>query len=221
MENKDENTGGRWLSDRLSTLQPNANWQPDTVRGLTQFREGRRLRRVKVRRRLSITIGLAAVVLVVLVFPMTRSLAERYATACVSLLGHLSNSGTTPAYTNVDHRKPAPAFTLADSDGRPVTLTDLRGKVGLIAFWTPNCEACDTEMSWFREFEQEYGKQQLVFLNHQAAQSGDAIVDSFGGLNAIPTALLIDKFGRIAVTHGGFCSRGEFETAIRALVNER
>jgi hypothetical protein len=75
-------------------------------------------------------------------------------------------------------------------------------------------------MSWFREFEQEYGKRRLVFLNHQAPQSGDAIVDSFGGLNAIPTALLIDKSGRIAVTHGGFCSRGEFETAIRALLNE-
>jgi thiol-disulfide isomerase/thioredoxin len=151
---------------------------------------------------------------------MTRSLAERYANACVSLLGHLSNSGTNPAYTNVDYRKPAPAFTLPGSDGRPVTLAGLRGKVVILAFWTPNCEACDTEMSWFKEFEQEYGKQQLVFLNHQAAQNGDTVVDSFGGVNAIPTVVLIDKSGRIAVTHGGFCSRGEFETAIRALANE-
>jgi thiol-disulfide isomerase/thioredoxin len=160
------------------------------------------------------------VLLVLSAFPMTRSLAERYATACVSLLGHLSNSGTNPAYTNVDQRKPAPVFTLADSAGRPVTLADLRGKVILLAFWTPNCEACETEMSWFREFEQQYGNHRLVFLNHQAAENGDAVVDSFGGLSAIPTALLIDKSGRIAVTHGGFCSRGEFETAIRALVNE-
>lgn len=219
MENRDENTS--WsLGNRLSTLQPNANWQPDTTHGLAQFREGRRLRRLRVRRRLSIAVGFAAVVLVVLAFPMTRSLAERYATACVSLLGHLSNSGTNPAYTNVDQRKPAPAFTLADSAGRLVTLADLRGRVVLLAFWIPNCEACETEMSWFREFEQEYGNQRLVFLNHQAAQSGDAVADSFGGLSAIPTALLIDKSGHIAVTHGGFCSRGEFETAIRALVNE-
>ena len=219
MENKDENTG-RWLRDRLSTLQPNANWQPDTVRGLTQFREGRRLRRLRVRRRLSIAIGFAAVVLAVSAFPMTRSLAERYATACLTLLGHLSNSRTNPAYTKVDYRKPAPAFTLPDSAGRSVTLADLRGKVVLLAFWTPNCAACETEMSWFREFEQEYGKHRLVFLNHQAAQSGDDVVDSFGGLNAIPTALLIDKSGCIAVIHGGFCSRGEFEAAIRALLNE-
>ena len=209
-----------WLSDRLSTLQPNVNWQPDTTLGLAQFREGRRLRRLRVRRRLSIAIGFAVAALAVLAFPMTRSLAERYATACVSLLGYLSNSGSDPAYTNVDYRKPAPAFTLADSVGQPVTLADLRGKVVLLAFWTPNCAACETEMSWFREFEQEYGKHRFVFLNHQAAQTEDAIVESFGGLNAIPTALLIDKSGRIAVTHGGFCSRGEFETAIRALLNE-
>src|SRR5215471_1578000 len=113
MENKEVDTS-RWLSDRLSTLQPNANWQPDTAHGLSQFREGRRLRRLRVRRRLSIAIGFAAVVLVALVFPMTRSLAERYATACVSLLGHLSNSRTNPAYTKVDYRKPAPAFALPD-----------------------------------------------------------------------------------------------------------
>jgi len=219
MENKDENTG-RWLSDRLSTLQPNANWQPDPVRGLTQFLERRRLRRVRVRRKLAIGIAFTAVVLVLSAFPMARALAERYATACMSLLGHLSNSVTNPAYTNVDYRKPAPAFTLPDSDGRQVTLADLRGKVVVLAFWSPNCTACETEMSWFREFEQEYGNHRLVYLNHQAAQSGDAVVDSFGGLSAIPTAFLIDKSGRIAVTHGGFCSRGEFQTAIRALVNE-
>ena len=219
MENRDENTS-RWLNDRLSALQPNASWQPDTIHGLEQFRERRRLRRARVRRRVLIAIGFAAMILAVLAFPMTRSLAERYATACVSLLGHLSNSGTNPAYTNLDYRKPAPTFTLADSVGQSVTLAGLRGKVVLLAFWTPNCAACDTEMSWFRVFEQVYGKQRLVFLDHQAAQSGDAFADAFGGLNAIPTAFLIDKSGRIAVTHGGFCSKSEFQTGIQALLNE-
>jgi peroxiredoxin len=218
MENKEVDTS-RWLSDRLSTLQPSAIWQPDTAHGLSQFREGRRLRRLRVRRRFSITIGFAGMVLAGLAFPMTRSLAERYATACVSLLGHLSNSGN-PTYTNLDYRKPSPAFTLADSAGRPVTLADLRGRVVVLAFWIPDCAACETEMSWFREFEQEYGEHRFVFLNHQASQSGDAIVDSLGGLNAIPTALLIDKSGRIAVTHGGFCSKSEFQIGIRALLNE-
>lgn len=220
MENKAENAS-RWLSDRLSKLQSSANWQPDTAHALEQFQEARQLRRVRGRRRLSITITFAAVVLAALVVPATRSLAERYANACVSLLGHLSNSGTNSAYTDVEYRRPVPAVALADSAGGAVALADLRGRVVLISFWTPNCAACETEMAWFRQFEQEYGKQRFIFLNHEAAHSQDAIVDLFGGLTAIPTALLIDKSGRIAVTHGGFCSRGEFETAIRALLNER
>lgn len=31
--------------------------------------------------------------------------------------------------------KPAPDFTLKDLDGRPVVLSDLRGKVVLLAYW--------------------------------------------------------------------------------------
>jgi peroxiredoxin len=213
MENNDVN-------ERLSKLQPNAEWEPSVANGLMQFREGRRVHRIRARRKMGIAIGLAVTVLAGLAFPVTRGLAERYATACMSLVGYLSYSGIYPAYTNIDYRKPAPAFTLTDSKGRSISLSGLRGKVVLLAFWIPNCEACETEMSWFKQFEQEYGKQRFVFLDHQAAQGADALVDSFGGLSAIPTALLIDKYGRIAVTHGGFCSRGEFETAIRALLNE-
>jgi peroxiredoxin len=32
-------------------------------------------------------------------------------------------------------RKPAPAFTLPDLDGRQVSLADLRGKVVLLFYW--------------------------------------------------------------------------------------
>jgi peroxiredoxin len=156
----------------------------------------------------------------VLAFPMTRSLAQQYATACMSLLG-LSNSGTSLTFANAANRKTLPALTLADGTGRPVTLADLHGKVVLLTFWAANCPACDTEMTWFREFEKEYGGKRLVFLNHQVTAGADPIADSFGGLDPIPTTLLIDKSGRIAVTHGGPCTKDEFDTAIRALLNER
>lgn len=76
-------------------------------------------------------------------------------------------------------------------------------------------------MSWFREFERKYGDRGLVFLNHRIAQGSDSVTDSFGGLDAVPTTLLIDKTGRIAVSHGGYCSKAEFDTAIRALLNEQ
>ena len=77
-------------------------------------------------------------------------------------------------------------------------------------------------MSWFREFEQTYGQNNLVFLNHQVVRGqGDDVARMFGGLNAIPSTFLIDKSGRIAVTHEGFCTKSEFDTAIKSLLNER
>src|SRR6185369_15727273 len=213
MENND-------VSERLSKLQPDADWEPNVAYGLKQFREGRRLRRIRARRSIGITIGLAAIVLAGLAFPVTRGLADRYASACVSLLRGLSGSATSPAYTNVDYRKPAPSVTLSGNDGQSVTLAGLRGKVVLLTFSTPNCATCELEMSWFKEFEQQYGEHRLVFLNHRISPGTDSVADLFGGVNVIPTTLLIDKSGRIAVTHGGFCSRDEFDTAIRALLNE-
>jgi len=219
MENKDVDTS-RWLSERLSRLQPDGDWRPDVMLGLAQFREGRRLHRIGMRRKIGIAVVFAVIILAVLVFPTTRSLAARYASACASLFSGLSNTGTNPAYSNLDYRKPAPAFDLVGTGGQHVTLADLRGKVVLLTFWTPNCNVCDIEMSWFKEFEQKYGTDRLVFLNHRIAQGADSVVDLFGGLDAIPTTLLIDKSGRIAVTHGGFCSWAEFDMGIRALLNE-
>jgi thiol-disulfide isomerase/thioredoxin len=219
MENNDVNSS-QWLNERLSKLQSDAEWQPNVLHGLKQFQEGRRLRRIRARRKIGVAIGLATIVLAGLAFPVTRGLADRYVSACVSLLRGLSGPATSPAYTNADYRKPAPSFTLTDNAGQSVTLAGLRGKVVLLAFWTPNCATCDIEMSWFREFEQQYGRDRLIFLNHRISPGMDSVVDLFGSLDAIPTTLLIDKSGRIAVTHGGFCSREEFDTGIRALLNE-
>jgi len=219
MENRDVNTS-QWLSDRLVTLHPDDDWQPDVTRGLTAFREQHRKGRAKKRRMTWIAAGTSALIVALMTFPVTRSLAGQYASACAALLG-LSNSASNPAAVSVDYRKPAPDFKLADVTGTPMNIADLRGRVVLLTFWTANCDACSLEMSWFREFQQTYGERGLVFVNHQVVPGIDDIPQLFGGLDAIPTTFLLDRAGRIAVTHVGFCSRNEFEAAIKALLNER
>ena len=59
-----------------------------------------------------------------------------------------------------------------------------------------------------------------VFVDHQVVPGTDDIPQLFGGLDVIPTTVLIDRSGRIAVTHVGFCSKSEFDAAIKALLNE-
>src|SRR5262245_56937102 len=220
MEYRDDNTS-RWLRNRLATLRPSDDWQPDLACGLSRFREGRKARHAKERRMIWTAFVMSTIGLTLLVFPATRTLAQRYASACVKRLTSLSNSASGPTYTNMDYRKPAPDFQLTDAAGAPVSKTDLRGKVVLLTLWASKCTTCDTEMSSCREFQQTYGERGLVILNHQVVPGqDDDLLRLFGGLNAIPTTFLIDRSGRIAVTHGGFCSKGEFDTAIKALLNE-
>ena len=42
----------------------------------------------------------------------------------------------------------------------------------------------------------------------------------YGGPAPMPTTLILDKSGRIAVTHAGLCTRNEYDDAIKGLLNE-
>ena len=50
--------------------------------------------------------------------------------------------------TKVPNSHPAPDFTLNDLNGRPYTLSDLRGKVVILNFWSAECP-------WARRTDQE------------------------------------------------------------------
>ena len=136
-------------------------------------------------------------------------------------------------------REPAPDFTLQDSGGQDVTLSEFEGKVVLLNFWATWCGPCKIEMPWFLEFQQKYRDQGFTVIAISMDEEGwgvvrpflkdlkpnfpvvigdDEIAQKFGGVVALPTTFIIDKEGNIASTHQGLVSKNKYEKDIRQLL---
>ena len=57
-------------------------------------------------------------------------------------------------------------------------------------------------------------------VNYPVMIGTNDIAGAYGGLEAIPTTLIIDRSGRIAARHLGLCRREEYEADIRTVLNE-
>jgi peroxiredoxin len=153
------------------------------------------------------------------------------------------DAGSSPrlVFATPETRKAAPDFTLNDAAGVPVRLSQFRGKVVLLSFWATWCVPCKTEIPWFIEFQQAYRDRGLVVLgvsldddgwkpvkpyidemkiDYRVMVADKDIAPLYGGLESIPVTLVIDKAGRIAVTHVGLCPKYEYEAAIRSMLAE-
>ena len=58
-------------------------------------------------------------------------------------------------------------------------------------------------------------------INYRVMIGTDDVTRLYGGLEAVPTTLIIDRSGRIAAGHVGLCSKSEYESDIKAVLNER
>lgn len=250
MEKNNEQDVGRWVDERLAALRPDGAWQPNAPRGMARLRE-RLDRGKKPRRRWTWAIAAAvAVGLPLMAFPVTRTFAQRCVSACVGesswvlqlLTGKGSSAASSLAFARPEDRKVAPDFTLNDASGKPVTLSEFRGKVVLLNFWATWCPPCRIEIPWFSEFQEAYGDSDLVVLGVSLDEDGwksvkpymeakgmsyrvmvgnDDLASLYGGLKALPTTLIIDRSGRIAVTHVGLCNRREYESGVNTLLHEQ
>jgi cytochrome c biogenesis protein CcmG/thiol:disulfide interchange protein DsbE len=178
-------------------------------------------------------------------FPTTRAFAQRCVSACVSQSTWVHDlfvgSSASSVYVKPDARKMAPDFVLDDASGKPVRLSDFRGKVVLLNFWATWCAPCRIEIPWFIEFEKAEQSRGFATLGVSLDEDGwDAIrpyieqhkinyrvmagnndVAQLYGAASLPTTFIIDKSGRIAATHVGLCSKGEYEADIKAVLSEQ
>ncbi len=70
---------------------------------------------------------------------------------------------------------PVFAATLADFDGKPVPLAELKGKLVVLNFWATWCGPCRTEIPHLIEGQEKYGPRGIVFI-------GAAVEDNAGSV---------------------------------------
>lgn len=80
----------------------------------------------------------------------------------------------------------APDFTLPDTDGNPVRLADLRGKVVLLNFWATWCPPCREEMPSMQSLWEALAEDAFVML---AVNVGEDDYDVFAFANEFPAPL--------------------------------
>ena len=118
----------------------------------------------------------------------------------------------------LQHRPAAPDVTFTTIQGKKISMASLKGKVVLVSFWATDCSSCNKEMpdlvNTYNAYKAKgfeviavampYDPPALV-LNYATQKSLPFPVmhdgfseasQTFGGINATPTAFLFDKQGK-------------------------
>ena len=149
-----------------------------------------------------------------------------------------AHGGSEYALIPADSRAPAPDFTLTDLNGRTISLSQFRGKVVLLDFWAVECAGCKVEIPWYVAFDKTYRDKGLALIGidmygespavvkpfmekehmkYPVAIGNDALGERFH-VEEMPLTLLIDRSGRIALSHAGIVDKTQFEKDIQELL---
>lgn len=150
------------------------------------------------------------------------------------------SSRTSPAFSEIENvsNNKAPDFTLFDTNGDSVSLSDYEGKVVILNFWATWCGPCRMEIPEFVKLQEKYGDD-VVILGISVDQDGPKVVPSFmkrfeinypvlyatneiiynyGGITGVPTTFVLDRNLIIQRLYIGYRPVYVFEQDIKALI---
>ena len=217
MENSKKLDGNTWVDERMSKLEPDGEWQPDTARAFSALRAKTAHANTSRHKLVWATLVVTAAAAALLAHPASRVFAERCIAACRDLF---SGNGS-PAEVLVSEM--APDFALQDAAGNTHRLSDYRGKVVLLNFWASWCPPCKEEIPLLQEFARTYADQGFdvvgVAMDEEGWKSvkpfmeqmnidypivlGEASVAKRYGTYAFPESYLIDREGRVVAKYSG------------------
>jgi peroxiredoxin len=115
----------------------------------------------------------------------------------------------------------APEVTVTTLDGSQLTLSELRGQVAVINFWSPECAPCEDEIPDLQTVWEEYRSKSVAFLGISFPELEAAVQDMIADLGVtypnaldlvapveyritgIPETFVIGPQGRVAYVHIG------------------
>ena len=137
----------------------------------------------------------------------------------------------------------APAFELAQADGKPVSLAQLRGNVVYVDFWASWCAPCKRSFPWMNALHDQHRGDGLVIIGinvdkrrsdadrflRDVPAAFPSVFDTNGATPAafdvkgMPSSYLIDRNGVVIAVEEGFHDdrAAALENRIRALLQSR
>ena len=111
------------------------------------------------------------------------------------LLLSLALAASASAQQGLTNGSNAPEFALAGIDGQTYDLSQLRGKIVLITFWSTRCNICHSELPNMNRLAARYKAQQVVFLG--LTMENESKVASYLKSNTFDFTIVPNSFGAV------------------------
>jgi peroxiredoxin len=173
--------------------------------------------------------------------------AARLALVCVLAAAAVScgrgakqeKSGSAVSAGHGEVGSDAPAFTLADLNGKAVSSDAFKGKVVILDFWATWCPPCKEEIPHLVRLQSKYRGQGLEIVglaldaggakdvrpfaeehdvNYTMLIGSEDITKAYGNITMIPTTFVIDRNGKIVHRFVGYTAPEVFEQTIEPLL---